>query len=128
MNIIKAALIAILLILTLWLTGFAVAPPDVVGTWLGKTEVPDQGPDELTLVIAKGEDGFSGALVDTLGLIAKDTPIKDIKLEANDLTFHFPLVDGMEISIKMAVDGNTMKGAWATPEGEMGALVFERKK
>jgi hypothetical protein len=128
MNIIKAAIIAIILILTLWLTGFAVVPPDVVGTWLGKTEVPDQGPDELTLVIAKSEDGYSATLVDTLGLIAKDTAVKDIKLQDNDLTFHFPLVDGMEISTKMSVDGNKMTGAWTTPEGEMGALVFERKK
>lgn len=128
MNKLFAVLLSLILILTLWLTGFAVVPPDVVGTWLGKTEVPDQGLDELTLVIAKGEDGFSGTLVDTLGLIAKDTAVKDVKIENNDLTFHFPLVDGMEISTKMTVDGNTMKGAWATPEGDMGALVFERKK
>ena len=128
MNIIKAAIIAIILILTLWLTGFAVVPPDIIGTWLGKTEVPDQGPDELTLVFVKGEEGFSGTLVDTLGLIAKDTAVKDIKIQDNDLTFHFPLVDGMEISVKMAVDGNMMKGAWTTPEGDMGTLVFERKK
>jgi len=128
MNILKMALIAIILILTLWLTGFAVAPPNIVGTWLGKTEVPDQGPDDLTLVVTKGEEGFSGTLVDTLGLIAKDTVVKDIKIQDNELTFHFPLTDGAEISIKMTVDGDKMTGAWAHPEGDMGALVFERKK
>ena len=128
MNILKMALIAIILILTLWLTGFAVAPPNIVGTWLGKTEVPNQGPDDLTLVIIKGEEGFSGTLVDSLGLIAKDTAAKDIKLQDNDLTFHFPLTDGTEISIKMTVEGDKMTGAWAHPEGDMGALVFERKK
>jgi hypothetical protein len=128
MNILKKVLIAIILILTLWLTGFAAAPPDIVGTWLGKTEVPDQGPDDLTLVITKGEAGFSGTLVDTLGLIAKDTEVKDIKIQDNELTFHFPLTDGAEISIKMTVDGDKMAGAWTHPEGDMGALVFERKK
>ena len=128
MNFIKAVIIALFLILTLWLTGFAIAPPNIVGTWLGKTEVPNQGLDELTLVIAKGEEGFSGTLVDTLGLIAKDTAVKDLKFQEDNLTFRFPLIDGAEISIKMAVDGDKMTGAWTHPEGGMGDLVFERKK
>ncbi|MDP2913840.1 MAG: hypothetical protein Q8O91_00130 [Candidatus Aminicenantes bacterium] len=128
MNKYLTVLLLIILILTLWLTGFAAAQPDIVGTWLGKTEVPNQGPDDLTLIITKGETGFSGTLVDTLGLIIKDTEVKDIKFQDKELTFYFPLIDGAEISVKMTVDGDKMTGAWAHPEGDMGALVFERKK
>jgi len=128
MNKLFAVLLTILLVLTLWLTGFAVAPPNIVGTWLGKTEVPDQGTDEVTMVIAKSEEGFSGTVVDTLGLIAKDTAIKDVKLQDKELVFHFPLVDGNDIWIKLTVDGEKMTGAWTSADGEVGALVFEKKK
>jgi len=128
MSIIKAAIIALILVLTLWLTGFAVAPPELEGTWLGKTEVPDQGLDEVTMVIVKAKEGFSGTLVDSLGLIAKETAIKEIKLQANELTYHFNLVDEQEVWIKVTVDGDKLTGGWTTAEGDTGAIVFERRK
>lgn len=128
MNKIVAVLLTLVLILTLVLTGFAAGLPELEGTWLGKTEVPDQGLDEVTMVIVKAKEGFSGTLVDSLGLIAKETAIKEIKLQANELTYHFSLVDEQEVWIKLTVDGDKLTGAWTTAEGDTGAIVFERKK
>lgn len=106
----------------------AASAPDLAGTWIGKTEVPDQGPDEVTLVLKKGEKGYTGTVVDTLGLIAKDTEITDVTLEGNEISFRFPLTDGAMISVKMTVDGDKMAGAWIHPEGSTGALALEKKK
>lgn len=106
----------------------AASAPDLAGTWIGKTEVPDQGMDEITLVLNKDEKGYTGTVVDTLGLIAKDTEIMDVKVEGNEISFRFPLTDGAMISVKMTADGNKMAGAWVHPEGDTGVLSFEKKK
>jgi len=106
----------------------AASAPDLAGTWIGKTEVPDQGTDEVTLVLKKDEKGYTGTVVDTLGLIAKDTEIMDVKVEGNEISFRFPLTDGAMISVKMTADGNKMAGAWVHPEGDTGVLSFEKKK
>lgn len=106
----------------------AASAPDLAGTWIGKTEVPDQGTDEVTLVLKKDEKGYTGTVVDTLGLIAKDTEIMDVTVEGNEISFRFPLTDGAMISVKMTVDGDKMAGAWVHPEGDTGALSFEKKK
>jgi hypothetical protein len=106
----------------------AASAPDLAGTWIGKTEVPDQGPDEVTLVLKKDEKGYTGTVVDTLGLIAKDTEIMDVTVEGNEISFRFPLTDGAMISVKMTVDGDKMAGAWVHPEGDTGVLLFEKKK
>jgi hypothetical protein len=106
----------------------AASAPDLAGTWIGKTEVPDQGTDEVTLVLKKDEKGYTGTVVDTLGLIAKDTEIMDVKVEGSEISFRFPLTDGAMISVKMTADGNKMAGAWVHPEGDTGVLSFEKKK
>jgi hypothetical protein len=106
----------------------AASAPDLAGTWIGKTEVPDQGTDEVTLVLKKDEKGYTGTVVDTLGLIAKDTEIMDVTIEVNEISLRFPLTDGAMISVKMTVDGNKMAGAWVHPEGDTGVLSFEKKK
>ena len=70
----------------------------IEGTWLGKAEVPNSGIDELTMVLTKTEKGYAGTTSDSVGLLAKDTPLSDIKLEGDKLTFKFPLADGAMIS------------------------------
>jgi len=115
------------LVFILFITAAASAP-DFAGTWLGKTEVPDQGTDELILVLKKGESGYSGTITDSLGMIVKETELKEIKVEDKAISFKFPLVDGTMISVKLTLDGDKMTGAWEHPEGGSGAIELEKKK
>ena len=115
--------------------GVLIAAPDFAGTWAGKTEVPNAGPDDLTLVIQKKEDAqtkavvYSATLVDTLGYVAPGTEVKEIKVEGNEMTFQFYLVDGTTlISAKLTYKEETLSGTWVHPEGDSAELKFERKK
>ena len=104
------------------------AAPDIAGTWIGKTEVPNAGVDELTLVIKKTATGFAGTFSDTLGQLNKDSEITAVKLEGDELSFNFPLADGTLMTAKVKVDGDQMTGTWGHPEGSVGSMTFERKK
>jgi hypothetical protein len=111
------------------LAGVAFASgPDIVGTWLGKTEIPEAGLDEVTLVITKTETGYAGQASDTLGYVAQNTEIKDIQLKDAELTFSFPLVDGQTVALRLTVEADKMTGMWTTSEGATGTIVFEKKK
>jgi hypothetical protein len=102
--------------------------PNFAGTWLGRTEIPDAGIDELELVFEKIETGWKGTFTDSMGQLAKETPLSDIVVDGNTVTFRFPLVDGTMIISKLTLAGDKMTGAWEHPEGNMGTLEFERKK
>ena len=104
------------------------AAPDITGTWIGKTEVPDAGNDDLTLVIKKTATGFSGTFSDTLVQVNKDIEISAVKLEGNELSFNFSLIDGTLMTAKLKIDGDQMTGTWGHPEGDVGSMTFERKK
>jgi len=115
------------------LTAFVFAAPRPAkvsfgGTWLGKTEVPGSGVDELTLVLKKDKGAYSGTVVDSLLMIAPDTPLQNVKVEGNVITFTFPLTDGAMISCTLTLAGETMTGDWTHPEGSTGTLTFEKKK
>jgi hypothetical protein len=101
---------------------------DFNGTWLGKTELPEVGVVELTLILKKDEDSYAGTIVDSLQTVAPETAIQNVKVEGPDLTFTFPLVSGAIITCKLTIDGDKMTGQWEHPEGNMGALTFERKR
>jgi hypothetical protein len=105
------------------------ANPAILGTWLGKTEVPDQGIDDLVLVFTKTETGLAGTVSDTLGLIEKETKIAEIKVAGDKIvTLQFPLVDGSIIVCSLTYDKDKMTGTWSHPEGDIGKLEFVRKK
>jgi hypothetical protein len=104
------------------------AAPDITGTWIGKTEVPNAGVDEITLVIKKTATGFTGTFSDALGQVNKDSEITSVKLEGDELSFNFPLADGTPMIAKLKVDGDKMAGTWEHPEGSSGIMTLERKK
>jgi hypothetical protein len=110
------------------LTAVLQAGPDLAGTWLGKTEVPNAGADELTLKLQKTETGYTGRIADSLAIIAPDTEIKDVKIDGAKLTFNFPLADGAIVVCELKIDGDKMTGQWVHPEGDTGAIEFARKK
>ena len=43
---------------------------DINGTWIGTTEVPEQGTDQVTMVLKKAENGYTGTIADSLAMIA----------------------------------------------------------
>ncbi len=104
------------------------AAPDITGTWIGKTEVPNQGPDELTLVIKKIPTGYAGTFSDSLAVITKDSEISSVKFEGLDLSFNFPLADGTVLVARLKADGDKLAGTWETPDGGTGEMTFTRKK
>ena len=123
----KACIVAILTVFS-----FAAAfdaDPVIIGTWLGKSEIPGQGIDDFILVFAKAEGGLTGNITDTLGIIEKETKLSEIKVSANEsVTFQFPLVDGMMIFCSLAFEQDKMTGTWQSPGGNTGKLEFVRKK
>jgi len=57
---------------------------DLSGTWVGETEVPDQGTDELTLVLKKKEGEYTSTISDSLGML-DETECEDIEFEDSNL-------------------------------------------
>ncbi len=108
--------------------GLPRGPADLSGTWIGKTEVPNQGADELTMVLKKIAGGYAGTVADTLGIIVRDTEIKNIEIKGDIMTFSFPLIDEAIITCRMKIAEDKITGAWEHPEGSSGALEFARKK
>jgi hypothetical protein len=104
------------------------AAPDFVGTWIGKTDVPDQGTDELTLVIVKTATGFEGTFKDAMGMIAPETKVANAKVDGATMTFNFALTDGTTLVGLVKIDGDKMTGQWDHPDGESAPWTFERKK
>jgi RNase P/RNase MRP subunit p29 len=104
------------------------AAPNFVGTWIGKTEVPDQGTDDLTLVIVKTSTGFEGTVQDTMGIIAPETKITNAKVDGAAMTFNFALSDGTTLVGILKIDGDKISGQWDHPEGDSAPWTFARKK
>jgi hypothetical protein len=128
MKEVKAVLWIVALILLTTFSFSSTQKADLSGTWVGKTEVPDSGTDEVTLVLQKSDDGYTGIVNDSLAVIGKDTAIRDIKLEGDRLSFAFNLPDGNWVMMKVTVTGDTMEGQWEHQEGGIGAIELVRKK
>jgi hypothetical protein len=97
---------------------------DLTGTWEGSTIVPEQGEDEMTLVIKKEEGEYVATLTDSLGML-DETECEDLEFEDSTLTFNFTISEGMDaftVWITLEVEGDTMKGYWETAEGDQGDI------
>lgn len=103
------------------------AAENPVGQWAGTTEVPGQGPDAVTLTITKTDTGYAGTMTDSLGQVANE-PLREVTFADGGLTFAFSLTDGTPMKMVLKVTGDKMAGEWQHPEGDAGAIVFERKK
>jgi len=129
MNRTKSMLGLLAFVLTLGLSAFATPAVDWSGTWLGKTTIPNGTVDELTVVLIKDKTTYTGTVVDTLGLIAPDTPFKDVMVNNNEMTANFTLTDGTLIKFTLKIEGDKMNGKWEdTAGGSAGILEFVKKK
>jgi len=103
---------------------------DLSGTWVGETEVPDQGTDELTLVLEKKEGEYTGTISDSLGML-QDVECEDIEFEDSNLSFNFFIYDVysiMTVYITLTVEGDTMTGYWETEDGSTGSVKLEKEE
>ena len=103
---------------------------DISGTWVGETEVPDQGTDELTLVLEKKEGEYTGTTSDFLGML-DETECEDIEFKDSNLSFNFSIYDGestMTVYITLTVEGDTMTGYWETEDGGTGSIKLKKEE
>jgi len=108
--------------------GLMAQTADFAGTWLGKTEIPDVGVDELTLVLEKTPTGYKGKVSDTLGMLTPETELRDVQLTGNEIACSCLLADGAEVKFKMKLDGDKIIGVWEHQSGGIGTMEFARKK
>ena len=109
---------------------FAQKKPDVIGTWIGYAFVGDGSSVDITVVIDKGEAGYTGKLSDTTGMVP-ESPLKEIVFKDGKLTFEFDLAEGGEsrlIKIELTLDNETLKGVWFDPDGNSDIIELTLKK
>ncbi len=129
----KTLLILAIVMLTLLVLvggGFAQKKPDVVGTWVGYAIVGDGSRVDFTVVVEKGQTGYTGKLFDTTGMIP-ESPLKNMVFKDNKLTFEFDMAEGMDsqlIKIDLTLENETLKGAWFDPEGNSDLIELTLKK
>ncbi|OGD27673.1 MAG: hypothetical protein A2V57_01130 [Candidatus Aminicenantes bacterium RBG_19FT_COMBO_65_30] len=129
----KTLLILVATALALLILGaglFAQKKPDVIGTWIGYAVVGDGSRVDITLVIDKGEAGYTGKLSDTTGMVP-ESPLKEIVFKDGKLTFEIDLAQGMEsqlIKIELTLENETLNGAWFDPEGNSDVIELTLKK
>ena len=102
---------------------------DISGTWVGETEVPDQGTDEMTLVIEKSGDDYSATISDSFGMLM-DTECEDFEYKNDTLSFNVSIFDGysdMTVYITLKVEGDSMMGNWETDDGNTGEITMEKQ-
>jgi hypothetical protein len=103
---------------------------DLSGTWVGSTVVPEQGEDEITLVIKKEDGKYTATTSDSLGMLM-DTECEDIQFVEGTLTFNFSISQEMETTtvwLILEVEGDTMKGYWETGDGDQGDIELKKQK
>jgi hypothetical protein len=127
----SAVALAVLAVLAVPALAQAPKKADVVGTWTGPAVVSDDGNTvDIIVVIDKAEGGYSGKLSDTSGLVP-ESPLRKLEFKDNKLSFEFDLAQGMDttlIRIELALEADTLKGAWSDPDGNTGAISLTLKK
>jgi len=102
---------------------------DISGTWIGETEIPDQGTDEMTLVLEKANDSYTGTISDSFGMLV-DAECEDLEYTNHTLSFNINIFDGysdMTVFLSLKIEGDTMTGYWETEEGQTGEITMEKQ-
>ena len=109
--------------------------PDISGTWVGDTELPNStASSHVTLILKKADASYSGTI--TLGN-AKDAVIENYAFEDEDtFNFEFVMPSGTaKIRVKVKLDiiddklsGRKLMGSWGMEDGSYGSLELDRSK
>jgi hypothetical protein len=118
------------LILLAVLSRPAQAADDPTGTWTAQWDTVHSGIDELTLTLKKEGAEYSGIISDTLDFINKDTPLTDLKVESESVSFSFPAMGGeAEFGMMLTLAGDKMTGQLIFKAKNGGPVIeFVRKK
>ena len=109
---------------------FAQKKPDVIGTWVGFAVVGDGDRVDITVVIDKGEAGYTGKISDASGMVP-ESPLKEIVFKEGKVTFEFDFAEGAEarlIKIELTLDNETLKGSWFDPDGNSDIIELTLNK
>ena len=102
---------------------------DLTGTWEGSTYVPDSGDDQVTLVLQKEGEVYSGTLTDSMGL-ANESVLENANYVDGTLTADFTIFNGseyMKIKLTLRLSGELLVGSWESEDGNTGSLELKRK-
>jgi hypothetical protein len=99
----------------------AAKPASIAGHWNCEATTSSGRPYKLQLDLAEEGGKLSGTITRADG----SAPIDDAKLEGNNLSFKVA-ADGTVYTIKLTVEGQTLKGSYATPTGEGGNMTGGR--
>lgn len=102
---------------------------DLTGTWEGSTYVPDSGDDQVTLVLQKEGEVYSGTLTDSMGL-ANESLLENANYVDGTLTADFTIFNGseyMKIKLTLRLSGDLLVGSWESEDGNTGTLELKRK-
>jgi len=102
---------------------------DLTGTWEGTTYVSNAGDDQVTLVLKKEGETYSGTFTDSMQL-AIESKLENTKFLDGTLTAEFMIFNGADyirISLTLKVSGELLVGNWEEPSGQTGTLELKRK-
>ncbi len=102
---------------------------DLTGTWEGTTYVSNAGDDQVTLVLRKEGETYSGTVTDSMQL-ALESKLENVKFADGTLTAEFMIFNGsdyIKISLTLKISGELLVGNWEDPGGETGNLELKRK-
>ncbi|MGD0579286.1 MAG: hypothetical protein ABSC08_10200 [Bryobacteraceae bacterium] len=109
----------LLLAFTLSVSAFAAA---ITGKWNLTAKDPDGTEIKADLVI-KSEDG---KLSGTIGSSEGTTPLTDVEFKDNVFTCRLTYNDNL-VTLKLTLDGDTLKGNWSTDDGATGPVEATRQ-
>jgi len=110
----------LLLAFTLTVSAFAA---DIAGKWNLTAKDPD-GNDIKGQMVLKYEDG---KLSGTIGGAQGTNPLREVEFKDNVLTCKLMYGDN-EVTLKLTLDGDTLKGNWSTEDGTTGPVECIRDK
>jgi hypothetical protein len=104
----------------------AIHTEDLTGTWKGRMHIPNFGKYEMTMVLKKTDSGYEGTVSDTMGYIADDTILQELKIEGNQLSCWFEMTDDSVCYLNLEEEDGIMLGE-AERKGVV-SCVFVREK
>ena len=110
----------LLLAFTLTVSAFAA---DIAGKWNLTAKDPD-GNEIKGQMVLKYEDG---KLSGTIGSAQGTNPLKEVEFKDNVLTCKLMYGDN-QVTLKLTLDGDTLKGNWSTEDGNTGPVECIRDK
>jgi hypothetical protein len=102
---------------------------DITGNWVGSTLIPNMGEDEIVLTLKREGDAYSALLNDKFGLLQNvESTSCDYREDQLVMRISVPGAYGTtEVTITLAVAGDTMTGTWQTQESEKGTITLTRE-